>query len=280
MSYKFIEKEFFFGGNMALDRTTSQVLFDDGHHKCIAFTSLVKGEGVQANQFLIIDNGDAAVLDPGGDLTYTPLTLELSKYVKLHQLRYVFASHQDPDIITSMPRWLIYTPAKIVASKLWARFLPHLNSSFTSDRMQGGWLERLIELPDEGASIPLGHSSIKAVPGHFLHSVGNFQFYDPVSKILFSGDMGASIVNDANAPITDFEAHTSKMRGFHQRYMCSNRVIRLWVNMVRDMDVEMIVPQHGTPFIGKQQVKQFLDWIERLECGIDLFNQNSFRCPV
>lgn len=264
---------------MALDRTSSRVLYDDGRHKCIAFTSLVKGEGVQANQFLIIHDKHAAVLDPGGDLTYTPLTLELSKYVRLNELDYVIASHQDPDIITSMPRWLVYTQAKVVASKLWARFLPHLNSAFTSDRIQGGWLERLIELPDEGANIPMGDAVIKAVPAHFLHSVGNFQFYDPISKILFSGDMGASIVQDANIPIADFEAHTHSMRGFHQRYMCSNRVIRLWVNMVREMDVEMIVPQHGTPFIGKEMINNFLNWVERLECGIDLFNQNSFRCP-
>ena len=41
---------------MAFDRTTSQVLYDDGTHKCISFTSLVKGEGVQANQFLIIES--------------------------------------------------------------------------------------------------------------------------------------------------------------------------------------------------------------------------------
>ncbi|KAF1028021.1 MAG: hypothetical protein GAK29_00320 [Acinetobacter bereziniae] len=51
---------------MALDRTTSQVLFDNGIHKCISFTSLVKGEGVQANQFLILNNERAAVLDPVG----------------------------------------------------------------------------------------------------------------------------------------------------------------------------------------------------------------------
>lgn len=55
----------FSGMNMALDRTTSQVLFDNGTHKCISFTSLIKGEGVQANQFLIVNNNRAAVFDPG-----------------------------------------------------------------------------------------------------------------------------------------------------------------------------------------------------------------------
>ena len=265
---------------MTVERTTSQVLFDRDGHQCIRFSSLVKGEGVQANQFLIVDNQRAAVIDPGGDLTYMPLTMELNKYTRLEHLDYVMASHQDPDIITSMPRWLVYTEAKVVASKLWARFLPHLSSTFMSERMKGHWLDRLIELPDEGQVIPLGNSSITAVPAHFLHSVGNFQFYDPVSKILFSGDMGASMVENADQPITDFAAHIPKMKAFHQRYMCSNKVIRLWVNMVRQMEVEMLVPQHGTAFMGKAQVQQFLDWIENLPCGVDLMDESIFCCPA
>ncbi len=71
------------------------------------------------------------------------------------------------------------------------------------------------------------------------------------------------------------------MKAFHQRYMCSNKVIRLWVNMVRQMDIEMIVPQHGTPFIGKERmIKQFLDWIETLPCGVDLMTEQIFSCPT
>ena len=91
--------------------------------------------------------------------------------------------------------------------------------------------------------------------------------------------MGASMVEDASIPLTDFAAHIPTMKGFHQRYMCSNKVIRLWVNMVRSMDVEMIVPQHGTPFVGKEQVNQFLDWIETLECGVDLMDEHVFSYP-
>jgi len=265
---------------MGFEKTTSQILFDNGVHKCISFTSLVKGEGIQANQFLIIDHERAAVIDPGGDLTYVPLTMELNKYTRLKNLDYVMASHQDPDIITSMPRWLVYTDAKVVASKLWARYLPHLNSSFMSERMKGNWEDRLIELPDRGQVIQLGESKLVIVPAHFLHSVGNFQFYDPVAKILFSGDMGASIVDDASQPLKDFDSHVMKMKAFHQRYMCSNKVIRLWVNMVRQMDIEMIVPQHGSPFIGKEMINQFLDWIETLPCGVDLMTEQIFSCPT
>ncbi len=82
----------------------------------------LKGKASKPIKFLIIDHERAAVIDPGGDLTYVPLTMELNKYTRLKNLDYVMASHQDPDIITSMPRWLVYTDAKVVASKLWARF--------------------------------------------------------------------------------------------------------------------------------------------------------------
>lgn len=264
--------------NLPASLSAAYVLYESPDHKCISFSSLVKGDGVQSNQFLIIHKGHAAVIDPGGDLTYTPLTIELSKHVKLQDLDYVIASHQDPDIISSMPRWLMHTKATVVASKLWARFLPHLASSFVTDRLAEDVTDRLMELPDKGGIIPFGDSVIKAVPAHFLHSVGNFQFYDPVSKILFSGDMGASMVDEVR-PVRDFDAHIPTMRGFHQRYMCSKRVIRLWAGMVRSMDVEMIVPQHGSPFQGKEMINRFLDWVSDLDCGIDLLTPMDYRCP-
>ena len=52
-----------------MSKTTSYTLFDNGVHKCVVFTSLVKGEGIQANQFLIINGQEGGIIDPGGDLT-------------------------------------------------------------------------------------------------------------------------------------------------------------------------------------------------------------------
>jgi len=49
---------------------------------------------------------------------------------------------------------------------------------------------------------------------------------------------------------------------------------------VRQMDIEMIVPQHGSPFIGKEMVNQFLDLIETLPCGVDLMTEQIFSCPT
>lgn len=254
------------------------VLFDNGTHRCMMFDDLVSCEGVQSNQFLIIDHDQYLLLDPGGDLTYVPLSMELSKHIPVQELTYIFASHQDPDIIASLDKWLLHTKAQVICSKLWARFLPHLTANYLALSRGINTHDRIIALPDRGQSFALGRCTLKAVPAHFLHSVGNFQLFDPLSKILFSGDMGASMLEDAG-PVEDFVAHVPSMLGFHRRYMASNKACRLWAAMVRDMDVEMIVPQHGRPFVGREVISAFLYWIENLECGLDLLGPEDYQLP-
>jgi len=264
-------------GQASHNQNDARILYDKDGHQCISFTHLVEGHGIQANQFLIIDGTHAALIDPGGDLTYTPLNIELGKRVKLSQLDYIFASHQDPDIIASLPRWMMHTRCNVVTSRLWSRFLPHLASTFVTNTFGNNLDERIIGLPDKGAKIDFGRSYIQAVPAHFLHSVGNFQFYDPVSKVLFSGDMGASIIDDnAGDAVKDFDEHIRHMKGFHQRYMASNKACRIWANRVRRLDVDMLVPQHGSPFVGTKMINRFLDWISELSCGIDLMDESEF----
>ncbi len=254
------------------------VLFDNGTHQCLCFDDLVSGDGVQSNQFLIVDHGQYLLLDPGGDLTYTPLSLELLKLMPLQDLDYIFASHQDPDIIAALDKWLLHTRAKVVCSKLWARFLPHLTASYLAVSHGISTYDRVIAVPDRGQSLNLGRCQLKVLPAHFLHSVGNFQIYDPVSRILFSGDMGASLVDDAS-PVQDFAEHLPHMLGFHRRYMASNKVCRLWVDMVRGLDVQMMVPQHGRPFVGRPMIDAFLDWISGLECDMDLLGPADYQVP-
>ena len=54
----------------------SFVLFDSDGHRCVAFNDLVRGDdGVQANQFLVTDNGYSALIDPGGALIYCTCSL-------------------------------------------------------------------------------------------------------------------------------------------------------------------------------------------------------------
>ena len=250
-------------------------IFSSADHKCVVFPDLVRGEdGVQANQFLVVHGKHSALIDPGGALLYTPLNLAISRSVQPRELTYILASHQDPDVIGSVDRWLLYSDCSIVCSKLWGRFIPHSVPHY--QKSAGG--DRYMRVPDEGMDIPMGDIKLRALPAHFLHSVGNLSFYDPYSKILFSGDIGASLIAAGTAyePVEDFSSLVGRMEGFHRRYMASNRVTRLWVRMVRQLPIDMIVPQHGLPMKGKA-VADFLSWLEELECGVDLLGPANYR---
>lgn len=248
-------------------------LYNDGNHICVAFRNLVRGEAVQANQFFIYDHNHAALIDPGGELTYTALFMAMSDYINVKKLDYVVASHQDPDIVASLNKWMVGTNCKVVVPALWERFIPH----FTRPGKTTG---RLIPIPDQGENLALGDIQLKALPAHFMHAEGNFQFYDPISKILFSGDLGANLcpAEDLDKPVTKLAEIMPYMEGFHKRYINGNKVCRLWATMVRELDISMIVPQHGRAFEGNA-IKDFIDWIEQLECGMDLMSQADYRIP-
>jgi len=252
-------------------------LYNDGKHKCFSYENISGNHGVQSNQFLVVDDAHAAIIDPGGDLTYADLYEHVNQEIMVKDLDYVIASHQDPDIVSSLSHWVARTECKIAVPKVWDRFIPHLCRSAKVKEME----KRLVSIPDRGMALHIGDSVLVAIPAHYLHSEGNFQFYDPLSKILFSGDLGASFVDadDLNQPVGDFAKHIPYMEPFHKRFMGSNKICRFWANMVRELDVEWIVPQHGLAFKGKDSIDEFLNWIENLQCGIDLMTQDNYRLP-
>ncbi len=249
-------------------------LFRDDRHLCLMFSDMsgADGEAVQANQFLVVDEDTGAIIDPGGNLAFNELQLEMLRHFPPQKLTCILASHADPDIIASLDRWLTSTPAKLYISVLWERFAPH----FCKPGKTAG---RIVGIPDAGMRIRVGRTDLVALPAHFLHAEGNFQFWDPRSRILFSGDLGVSLGGDPREFITSLQPHLPRMEKFHRRYMVSNKVLRLWANMVRRLPIEMIVPQHGSPLRGAA-VQEFIEWVPTLSCGIDLMNERDYAIPT
>ncbi|MFO0599529.1 MAG: MBL fold metallo-hydrolase [Myxococcaceae bacterium] len=242
---------------------TAIVLFETSNHKNVLLDESAAGDvAVQSNQHLIIHDKGGIILDPGGHKIYAKVLSDTMSQLGGGKLEYLLLSHQDPDIVAAVNGWLMTTDAIAYASNLWLRFIPH----FGLDRLV---IDRLKGVPDQGMKLNLRGLDLLILPAHFLHSPGNFQVYDPVSKILYSGDLGASI-NDGFDEVKDFDKHLPFMEGFHRRYMASNRSMRAWAKMARQLDIEVIAPQHGCYFRGKPMVERFISWCEQLECGVDL----------
>lgn len=232
-------------------------LFENENHKVFKFSGFGDSDEVETNQFLIVDGSEALLYEPGGSRINSYLFSEIASVVPPQKIKYIVLSHQDPDVSASLNFWVVSTNATIFVSELWARFIPHfLPKAIVEDR--------LVKVKDGGMRLKLGNSEVVLVPAHFLHSEGNFQIYDPVSSILLSGDFGASIGADYEV-VSNFEEHLKFMEPFHKRYMPSSFAIKSWVNMVRKLDLEQIVPQHGARFVGKDNVNKFLDWAFNLK---------------
>jgi flavorubredoxin len=237
----------------------SMVLHDDGHTWVVLGRDPERPEKIiDTNQYLIRNGERTLLVDPGGIEIFSAMLGETLRHTHIDQVTDLFASHQDPDIISSLGLWDVAVPnARLHAPWLWEGFLRHfgLNSIEYSP------------LADEGATLHLGDLELQAIPAHYLHASGNFHLYDPKAKILMSGDVGAALEKgDVPMFVEDFDRHVRHMQLFHQRWMPSNRAKRDWIRRIRQLDIEIMAPQHGRLFRGAD-VQRFLDWFDELEVG-------------
>jgi flavorubredoxin len=213
---------------------------------------------IDTNQYMVVIGERALLMDPGGIEIFAPMLGAILHHARVDQITDIFASHQDPDIISSLGLWDQALPsARLHAPWLWEGFIRH----FGMNNIE------FMPIADEGGRCNLGSAELEFIPAHYLHSSGNFHVYDPRCKILMSGDVGAAL--ESGQPgmfVEDFNSHISKMKMFHERWMPSNAAKQDWIKRVRKLDIEYMAPQHGRIFKG-DDVKRFLDWFEQLTVG-------------
>jgi len=236
-------------------------LFENNSHTWLMFgrDKDKPNEIIDTNQYIVITKNNALLMDPGGIELFSAMLSAVIKQLPADKITHLFASHQDPDIISSLGLWDQALPSAILHSPwIWEGFIRHFG------------MENITYAPiaDEGGSLKLDSATLEYIPAHYLHSSGNFNVYDAEAKILMSGDIGAALESvDAPLFVDNFDEHIGKMKMFHQRWMPSNKAKNDWVQRVRKLNIEMMCPQHGRIFKG-DDVQRFLDWFEALEVGI------------
>lgn len=241
----------------------SVVVWEGGDHQCIWLGAgdPEAEKGIASNQFLIVHAGRGVLLDPGGYHVFARVLHNALSAIERDGIDAIFLSHQDPDVCGSLISWMELRPdVTVVISRLWERFVTHFALPVAP---------RLELLPDSGGTFQLAGAEIRFIPAHFLHSPGNFVVYDPTAKILFSGDVGASIRNTGDPLfVEDFDAHVEKMEGFHRRYVPCNKAVQQFLRRLDGLEIDMICPQHGASFRG-HDVGRFVEWIGNLDVGVD-----------
>lgn len=244
-------------------RMICQTIFKKGDHEWLIFGQDPEKPAnvADSNQVLILDGGDAMLIDPGGFETFPAVLAALSERTPVEAVQRIFLSRPDPDVASSMPLWLRVCPggADIVVSHVWQDIVTHLDANCS-----------ITPIADDGMDIPIGDKlSVTAIPAHYLPSPGGFHLYDAEARALYTGAVGSAVMpaDGWNGYVVqDFDGHAEHMTAFHQRMMPSDAARDDWISRVSSLDIDILVPQRGMVFKG-DNVARFIDWFAGLELG-------------
>ena len=92
---------------------TTKTIFQDGNHKWVAIVRDPQKPNylIDTNEYLVTHGGKGLVLDPGGAEIFPAVFSALSAEFDPSALAGIFASHQDPDVCSSLALWLEFNPS-------------------------------------------------------------------------------------------------------------------------------------------------------------------------
>ncbi len=247
-------------GRMFMERYDKPTpLYQDDQH-AVYWLGIPEDSAFRCNTYLIVDGQEAIIVDPGGYGSFDFVKNRVAQIVSPDKVAALIVCHQDPDVAASMTNWLKLDPKiKIVTSVRTNILLPYYGIAdydFVNINENPVWYFN-------------SGRQLKFIESPFLHFPGAFTTYDELSGFLFSGDIWASIDMDWRLVVDDFNRHELKLNLFHIDYMASNIAARGFVARLRNIEINALLPQHGS-IIPKKHVAKALSYLHDLRCGVDL----------
>lgn len=210
--------------------------------------------GLHCNPYLIVDESEAVLIDPGSVLDFEYVFENVCSIVPLEKIKYVVLHHQDPDLCASVPLF----------EKKGANFkiVTHWRTQ-TLVQYYGVKSNYYIVNENEFKLTLKSGRVLSFVQTPYLHFPGSIATYDNNTKTLFSSDLfGAFSFEWSLYAGNDY---MEKMKAFHEHYMPSNDILRPVMEVFLSMDISMIAPQHGS--IINKNIKEYIKALRDLECG-------------
>ncbi|MCP4877503.1 MAG: MBL fold metallo-hydrolase [Gammaproteobacteria bacterium] len=222
-----------------------------------------KKSNLHCNPYLIIDEPDIIFIDPGSIPHFPIVMRKVLELVNPEDITYIVAQHQDPDVcgnLAVVEDIIGHNELQIVAHSYCIRLIRHLGlrSKFYP-----------VDKHDYFLALKSGRR-LEFMFTPYLHSPGAIVTYDTKTKSLFTSDIFAAI--SANWSLFAEGDFLSVMDPYHQIYMPSNRILKQCMERFDKMDIERILPQHGSILEG-EQIKLAIEHLKALPCGIDLFEE-------
>ncbi len=214
--------------------------------------------GFSNNPYLIVDGNEAALIDPGPahPLMFEIIETKVKKVLgDLHKIRYLIASHQDPDIAGNIPLFekVVHPDAAIFTPTRTSVFIPYYNAR-----------NKIIPVEDGDKLRFESGRELKFIALPYLHFAGNMATLDLKTKTLFSSDIFAGFTKEWN--LYADENYINNAAGFISHYIGSKDALEHGIKKLSKEDIELICPQHGL-IIRKELIGKFISAIKDVKIG-------------
>jgi class 3 adenylate cyclase/glyoxylase-like metal-dependent hydrolase (beta-lactamase superfamily II) len=214
--------------------------------------------GFSNNPYLLIDGDEAVLFDPGpGHPVFRDVILrKIQQVTAPDRIRYVIVHHQDPDLCGLLPYLenLLHPDAVVVTHPRAALFLPYY-----------GIRKSVLPVGDEDVlELRSGRRlTIYHVP--YLHFSGNILTYDERTRSVFSADIFAVFNRDWD--LYADETYLPLVKSFLNHYTDNEEAIRYAYDLMQELNIDRVLPQHGGIIEGQEAIEVFLEALLETEPG-------------
>lgn len=242
-----------------------------------------EGSDLRCNPYLIVDGAEAVVIDGGSRPDFPVVMIKILRAgVDPSSISALIYDHFDPDLVGSVNNFenIINRPdLMIISDEASSMFIRHYYTQTP-----------ITSLKDLNYKYSFSSGrELQFINTPYAHSHSSFVTFDPLTAILFSGDIFGSLgaqwdlflrLDDACFTCADFSkcelgrpsCPLSDIIAFNQKIMTSEKALRLAIEKMMLFPVAMIAPQHGSIIYEKKDIKFISEMLASLKgVGIDSY---------
>ncbi len=214
--------------------------------------------GFSNNPYLLIEGESVVLFDPGSRLPehFAIVKKKIESVIPIEKINMIVVHHQDPDLCASIPLFeeiIGVDNFELIATMRSSLFMPYYGVRTEVTTIEDG---DILEL-DNGREIMF-------ITSPYLHFAGAHVTYDMKTKTLLSSDIFAAFSVDWSLYAN--ENYTEAMRIFHEPYIAHRSAIESFANKIKDIELKMIAPQHGSVILEKD-IPRCLEALLSFEVG-------------
>jgi len=200
------------------------------------------------------------LIDPGSalDAHWSIVKRKIESIVPLEKITMAIVTHQDPDLCAFLPyveKAVGVDNFEIVATDRTSLFVPYYN------------VKTEVTTVEDGDSLEIGEQGRELVfiTSPYLHFPGAMVVYDTLRKVLFTSDIFAAFSIDWSLYANEYYLEAVKI--FAQPYLPSKQHLLNFLEKIKDLDIELICPQHGS-IIPRKKIPELFKMMSELEVGV------------